>query len=143
MLLRGEHALGDLRLGELRGGRGEELLFIEGVFQEMWPELIVLVFFVLAVVALIVGSVGRVELVLMQRPRGQLALLLRQEVGLEFWGWGWQLLLNRPVDAHNLREGVEQITELRRQVFVLLILPHAIDDLGIGLYLGLGHDFSD
>ena len=64
-------------------------------------------------------------------------------MGLEFWGWGWQLLLNRPVDTHNLREGIEQITELGRQVFVLLILPHAIDDLGVGFYLVLGHDFSD
>lgn len=55
MLLGGEHALGDLRLRELRGRGGEELLFIEGVFQEMWPGFIVLVFFVFAVVALIVG----------------------------------------------------------------------------------------
>lgn len=100
-------------------------------------------FFVLAAVALIVGQVGRVELVLMQRSRGQLALLRRQVMLLKFWGWSWQLLLNGPVDAHNLRERVKQIAEFRRQVFMLLILPHAIDDLGVGFYLGLGHDFSD
>lgn len=142
MLLGGKHALGDLRPGELGGRGGEELLFIEGVFQEI-PRFIVFVFFVLDVVALIVGQVGRVELVLMQRSRGQLVLLRRQEARLKFWGWGWQLLLNGPVDGHNLRERVKQITEFGRQVFMLLILPHAIDDLGVGFDLGLGHDVSD
>ena len=82
MRIGGEDALVDLGLVEFGGRGGEELLFIEGVFQEMRSGFIVLVFFVLAVVALVVGQVGWVELVLMQRSRGQLALLGRQVIRL-------------------------------------------------------------
>lgn len=139
----GKYAFVDLGLVEFGGRGGEELLFIEGVFQEMWSLLIVLEFFVLAGVALVVGQVGWIELVLMQGSRGQLALLGRQVVRLQLRGRSDHLLLNCPVYSHEFRERVHQIAEFGRQVFVLLILPHAIDDLGIGLYLVLGNSFSD
>lgn len=62
---------------------------------------------------------------------------------LKFWGWGWHLLLDGLVDSHDLGERFEQVAEFGRQVFVFLVFPHTVDDLRVGLYLALRHDFFD
>lgn len=104
---------------------------------------IVLGFFILAVVALIVGQICRVELVLVKRSRGKLVLLRGQEIWLKFRGWHWQFLLDGLVNANSLAERIEEIAELRRKVFVFLVFPHTVDDLRVGFYFGLRHDFAD